>query len=156
MSDVSVFHCDCNHSGGGVALIVNNKLNPICITVDLSIELVAVKICAPTEMIIISLYRPPTTPICEFTYKMTQIAKQFANMTTCIMGDINEDIALTSDKQCCSTLKVHGFIQMVTKPTHDSGTLLDHVYVTSKVAITTDVNDCYYSDHDYVLCSIHI
>ena len=53
-------------------------------------------------------------------------------------------------------VKVHGFTQMVTKPTRDSGTLLDHVYVTSKVAITTDVNDCYYSDHDYVLYSIHI
>ena len=156
MSDVSVFHCDCNHSGGGVALIVNNKLNPICITVDLSIELVAVKICTPTEMIIISVYRPQATPICEFTYKMTQIARQSTNMPTCIMGDINEDIALTSDKRCCSTLKVHGFTQMVTKPTCDSGTLLDHIYVTSKVAIATDVNDCYYSDHDYVLCSIHI
>ena len=45
MSDVSVFRYDRNHSGGGVALIVNNKLNPIFITVDLSIELVAVKIC---------------------------------------------------------------------------------------------------------------
>ena len=87
---------------------------------------------------------------------MTQIAKQFANMPTCIVGDINEDIALKSDKQCCSTLKVHGFTQMVTKPTRDNGTLLDHVFVTSKVAITTDVNDCYYSDHDYVLCSIHV
>ena len=103
MSDISVFCCDCNHSGGGVALIVNNKLNPICITVDLSIELVAVKICTPTEMIIISVHRPPATPICEFTSKMTQITKQFANMPTCIVGDINEDIALTSDKQCCST-----------------------------------------------------
>ena len=107
-------------------------------------------------MIIISVYRPPAPPVCEFTYKMTQIAKQFANMLTCIVGDINEDITLTSDKQCCSTLKVHEFTQMVTKPTCDSGTLLDHVYVTSKVAITTDVNDCYYSDHDYVLYSIHI
>ena len=44
ISDVSVFHYDHNHSGGGVALIVNNKLNPIAITVDLSIELVEVKI----------------------------------------------------------------------------------------------------------------
>ena len=156
MQDVSVFRCDRNHSGGGVALIVNNKLNPIYITVDLSIELVAVKICALTEMIIISVYRPPATPICQFTYKMTHIAKQFANMPTCILGDINEDIALTSEKQCCSTLKFHEFTQMVTKPTRDSGTLLDHVYVTSKVSITTDENDCYYSDHDYVLCSIHI
>ena len=82
MSDVLVFCCDRKHSGGGVALIVNKKLNPICITVDFSIELVAVKICAPSEIVIISVYRPPATPICEFTYKMTQIAKQFANMPT--------------------------------------------------------------------------
>ena len=80
MQDVSVFRCYRNHSGGGVALIVNNKLNPIAITVDPSIELVAVKICRHTEMIIISVYRPPATPICEFTYKMAKIAKQFANM----------------------------------------------------------------------------
>ena len=120
MSDVSVFHCDCNNFGGSVALIVNNKLNPIPITVDPSIELVAVKICTPTEIIIISVYRPPATLICKFTYKMTQIAKQFTNMATCIVGDINEDIVLTSDKQCCSTLKVHGFKQIVTKPTHDT------------------------------------
>ena len=72
------------------------------------------------------------------------------------MGDINEDIALTSDKQCCSTLKVHGFKQMVTKPTCDSGTLLDHVYVAPKVPFTTDVSGCYYSNREYVLCSIHI
>ena len=85
MSDVSVFHCDHNNFSGGVALIVNNKLNPIPITVDLSIELVAVKICTPTKMIIISVYRPPATPICEFTCKLAQIAKQFANMPICIM-----------------------------------------------------------------------
>ena len=69
MSDVSVFCCDRNNFGRGVTLIVNNKLNPIPITVDPSIELVAVKICTPTE-IIISVYRPPATLICEFTYKM--------------------------------------------------------------------------------------
>ena len=156
MSDVSVFRCDSNNFGGGVALIVNNKLNSIAIAVDPSIELVAVKICTPTEIIIISVYRPPATPICEFTHKMAQIAKQFTNMATCTVGDINEVIAFTSDKQCCSTLKVHVFKQMVTKPTHDSGMLLDHICVTPKVSITTDVSDCYYSDHDYVLCSIHI
>ena len=58
MSDVSVFRCYHNHSGEGVALIVNNKLNPFCITVDLSIELVAVKICTPTEMIIARSWFP--------------------------------------------------------------------------------------------------
>ena len=41
---------------------------------------------------------------------------------------------------------------MVDKPTHDSGTIIDHMYVTNSVKIVTDVTDCYYSDHDYVLC----
>ena len=39
ISDVSVFCCDHNNFGGGVALIVKNMLNPISITVDPSIEL---------------------------------------------------------------------------------------------------------------------
>ena len=47
-----------------------------------------------------------------------------------------------------------GFKQIVTKPTPDSGTLIDHIYTNTKLSVKTDVNDCYYTDHDYVLCTI--
>ena len=38
-----------------------------------------------------------------------------------------------------------GFKQMVNKPTRDSGTIIDHVFVTNSLKIVTDVTDCYYS-----------
>ena len=44
--------------------------------------------------------------------------------------------------------------QMVKKPTTDSGTLIDCVYVSQEMTVTTDVTDCYYTDHDYVLSAI--
>ena len=45
---------------------------------------------------------------------------------------------------------------MVTKPTHDSGTIIDHVYASPTLKIEIDVNDCYYNDHDCVLCCIKV
>ena len=44
---------------------------------------------------------------------------------------------------------------MVSKPTDDSGTIIDHVYVSQTVnTMQTDVTDCYDSDHDFVQCAI--
>ena len=50
--------CDCNSRGGGVALIVNKKLNPKQITINLILQIVAVKISEPIQMIVVSVYRP--------------------------------------------------------------------------------------------------
>ena len=61
---------------------------------------------------------------------------------------------MTCKRHCCSMLTLKGFKQMVKKPTTDSGTLIDHVYVSQEVTVTTDVIDCYYTDHDYVLSAI--
>ena len=48
--------------------------------------------------------------------------------------------------------RLQGFKQMVNKLTHDSGTITDHVYVSQTVnTMQTDVTDCYYSDHDFIL-----
>ena len=47
-----------------------------------------------------------------------------------------------------------GFKQLVMKPTCDSGTLIDHIHTNEKLHIQTDVSNCYYSGHDYVLCTI--
>ena len=87
---------------------------------------------------------------------MTKIFKEFKDMKTCVVGDINEDILLTSEKQCCSVFCAEGFKQVVTKPTCDSGTLIDHGYASTSFKVETDVSDCYYSDHDLVLCAFNI
>ena len=48
-------------------------------------------------------------------------------------------------------LTLKGFKQMVKKPTTDSGTLIDPIYVSQEMTVRTDVTDCYYTDHEYVL-----
>ena len=42
---------------------------------------------------------------------------------------------------------------MVHKPTHESGSLLDHIYINDgldQTGFSTQVDACYYSDHDIV------
>ena len=73
------------------------------------------------------------------------------------LGDFNKDVSITSNTHCCTVLRLQGFKQMVNKPTHDSGTIIEHVYVSQTVnTIQTDVTDCYYSDQDCILCLITV
>ena len=130
--DFAIFWKDRNNTGGGVALIVNQLLSPELITIDTPCEVVAVKIPIPTEMVIMSTYRPPSTPLCSFTHEMSQIITLFDDMPVCVIGDFNEGILLTEETQCCTMLRTKRFKQMVMKPSHDSGTLIEHVYTDQK------------------------
>ena len=106
-------------------------------------------------MIVISVYRPPSTPIDMFMNLMLEIIAQFQHVPTCMVGDFNEDVSITSNMCCCTMFRSQGFQQMVNKPTHDSGTIIDHVYMSETLhTMQTDVTDCYYGDHDCILCWI--
>ena len=155
--DMFIVHCDCNNRGGGVALIVNTNLNPKQIRMNTILEIVVVEISEPIQMIVISLYRPPSTPIGVFMNHLLEIIAQFQHVPTCIVGEFNEDVSITSDTHCCTMFRLQGLKQMVNKPTHDNGTIIDHVYVSQTVnAVQTDVTDSYYSDHDCILCLITV
>ena len=150
--DRFIVQCDCNNRGGGVALIVNTNLNPKHIRMNTILEIV-VEISKPMQMIIISVYRLPSTPIDVFINSMLEIIAQFPNVPICVVGDLNENVLITSNTHCCTMFRLQGLKQMINKPTHDSGTILDHVYVSHTLnTIQTDVTDCYYSDHDFTLC----
>ena len=72
-------------------------------------------------------------------------------------GDFNEDVSITSNTHCCTMLNLQGLKQIVNKPTHYSGTIIEHVYVLQTVnSMQTDVTDYYYSDHDCILCLIAV
>ena len=150
--DRFIVHCDCNNRGGGVALIVNTNLNHKQIRMNTILEIAVVQISEPIHMIVISVYRPPSTPIDVFMNNMLDIIAHFQNVPTCIVGDFNEDVSITLNTSCCTMFRLQGFQQMISKPTHDSGTIIDHVYVSHTLnTIQTDVTDCYYSDHDCIL-----
>ena len=155
--DRFIVHCDHNNKGGGVALILNTNLNPRHIRMKTILEIVVVEISEPIQMIVILVYRPPSTPIDVFMNNMLEIIGQFQNVPACIVGDFNEDVSMTSNTHCCGMLRLQGFQQMINEPKHDSRTIIDHVYVSQIVnTIQSDVTDCYYSDHDCILCLITV
>ena len=140
--DMLIVHCDCKNRRGGVALIVNKKLNPKQIRINTVLEIVAVKISKPIKMIVVSVYRPPSTPTDVFMNHMLEIIAQFQHVPTCVVGDFNEDVSITSNTHCCGMFRLQVFRQMVGKLTHDSRTVMDHVYVSQTVnTMQTDVTD---------------
>ena len=125
--DMFIVCCDHNNRGGGVALIVNGNLNPIQIRMNTILEIVVVEIIEPIQMIVISVYRPPSTPIDDFMNHMLEIIAQFQHVPACSVGDFNEDVSITSNTHCCTMFRLQGFKQMVNKPTLYSRTITDHV-----------------------------
>ena len=64
---------------------------------------------------------------------MLEIIAQFQHVPTCIVGDFNEDVSITSNTYCCAMFRLKGFKQMVNKLTRYSGTIIGHVYVSQTV-----------------------
>ena len=120
------------------------------------LEIVVVQINVPMQIIVISVYRPPSTTLDVFINGMLEVIAQFQNVPICLVSDLNEDVSITSNTRC-TMFKLQGLQQMIKKPTHDSGTIIDHVYVSHTLnTIQTDVTDCYYSDHDFILCVLSL
>ena len=155
--DMFIVHCDHNNWAVGVALIVNTNLNPKQMRMYTILEIVVVELSEPIQMIVISVYRPPSTPMHVFMNHMLEIIAQFQHVPTCNVGDFNENISIKSNVCCCTIFRLQGFKQMVNKPTYDSATITDHIYVSQTLnTMQTDVTDCYYSDHDCILCVITV
>ena len=155
--DRLIVHCDCNNRGGGISLVINRNLNPKHIRMETILEIVVVQINVPMQIIVISVYRPPSTPVDVFLNGMLEVIAQFQNVPICLVSVLNEDVSITSIIHCCTMFKLQGLHQMIKKPTHDSGTIIDHVYVSHTLSIIqTDVTDCYYSDHDFILCVLSL
>ena len=155
--DVLIALCNCNNRGGGVALIVNKNLNPKQIRVNTILEIVAVKIIENNSDYCCVSLQAPSTPVDVFMNHMLEIIAQFQLVPTCIVGDFNEDVSIVSNTHCCAMFRLQAFKQIVSKPTHDSGTIIDHVYMSETVnKIQTDVTDCYYSYHNFILCMINV
>ena len=152
---MQIYCKDRDMYSGGVAIVINKKLHPQEICIETTCELVSVRICVPEDIVLICVYQLPSTSMCSFAKEMNEIIKLFEGTELCIIGNINEDVSLSENRKCCSLFKSKGLYQLVTKPTCDSGTLIDHVYTRRTLQIKTDVSDCYYSDHDFVLVNIN-
>ncbi|XP_066265421.1 uncharacterized protein [Branchiostoma lanceolatum] len=68
-----------------------------------------------------------------------------------ICGDFNVDLQVSDNiPPLLDTMITLGFRQLVSNPTTDYGSLLDHVYINRYLQATANVIDCYFSDHDII------
>ena len=111
--DRFIVYCDHNNRGGGVALIINTNWKCKHIRMNTILQIVVVQISKPMTMIVISVYRPPSTPVDVFINGMLEIIAQFQNVSTCVVGDLNEDVSITSNTHCCTIFRLQGLKQMV-------------------------------------------
>ena len=151
------FRDDRDGKSGSVMMLVHSCFKPKCIMTTCHLEVVIVKLdtgCIPVY--IISTYRSPQCSIAAWISEMQHLLCLYHSQKVCVVGDMNEDIIVESTP-------IHkmftglGFTQHVNTPTHDSGTLIDHIY-TSNMAnhnIVIKVLDCYYSDHDVPCSFLH-
>ena len=149
-----VFNCNCDTTGGGIALAVNKKFLPSPLFFNCSSEILVVQLQQYFKVVLVCIYRPPAKHICTFTEDLAAILVSRHNLPICVVGDFNEDILLAGDSYCNKKLQNVGFHQIVAMPTRHSGTLIDHVYISPGVNADAKVADWYYNDHDFVLASI--
>ena len=162
--DMKIFRIDrprANDQSGsdGVLLAVQLNIQPILVARQIShnLEYVAVHVNYNNDtLLIISLYRPPGSSVNMFLQEMEGILNDInpQSYACIIVGDFNEDICQSKSK-ILSYFTSRGFQQKIDAPTRDSGSLLDHTYVSPEVnVISSSVHDTYYSDHDFVSVKI--
>ena len=107
---------------------------------------------------IINLYRYPNRPIIDqFIQLITSLLT--TNTTTIICGDINIDLIKSPNNKFTQSLTHLGFTQHVQYPTYKTGSLLDHVYISTQDDLTCEIENnhpLYFSDHDAILFLINI
>ena len=104
---------------------------------------------------LIIIYRSPKTPLSDLLSTITHVLQR-TEMDSCpslVIGDFNE--SSNANTPLMSLMRSHSYKQLVTQPTTDRGSLIDHVYYNGCLDnIVVRNNDIYYSDHDAVFVSL--
>jgi len=94
---------------------------------------------------IVALYNSPTSSVEHLkTFLYTNLALKQQECLI-IQGDLNINL-YTNEDMSNYMLNTFGCTQLVQKPTHSSGSLIDHVYTNMKLGCS-DVIDSVWSDH---------
>ena len=120
-------------------------------------EIVIIQITISTEQLyIISVYRSQKYKVDNWINNIKWLLNLYRNNKICVLGVVNEDLLNHLPKPILTMFNTSGLTQHIKIPTHDSGTLIDHLYTSYSLTthVKTEVLDCYYSDHDIVTCTI--
>ena len=121
--------------GGGVMVACVSSVNPQELQFDHSPLLEAKGVCISHktcgQMYIVGIYKRPQLPTISFVAHLCSYLEfiPFESVPTLLLGDFNNNLLSSSHSTLIEQfLQAKGFKQLVTEPTADSGSLLDHIY----------------------------
>jgi hypothetical protein len=132
-----LFRKDRSDSGGGVALYVKESLKAERVgrgIID-SFELISVKLkLGRTTIVVASMYKPPRTPIQEFSDNLANFLSSCECPHVVLCGDTNTCALSNEFIQLGDICAAFNLAQIVDSPTHN-GRLIDHIYVSNNIAV---------------------
>ncbi len=151
-------------SGGGVMIACVSALIPQEVIVKHSAQLEVKGISIFHEvlgdMCIIAVYKRPQQMTAQLLSLLSTYLEciPYETVPTVILGDFNNNLLLPDHSTVIVRfLENRGFKQIVTQPTTDSGSLLDHIFINfPEASPAVDIVDTYYSDHDGTYLSIPV
>ena len=125
-----------------------------------SLQGVEIAINQIRDILIITVYKPPTTPLMDLKKSlMTIFTHQPSMEQTIVIGDFNVDYLESSNQrvQLESFFASYGLMQRVNKATTDMRTCLDHIYTNIEDAeqAVVGVSETYFSYHKAVWIALN-
>ena len=141
--------------GGGIVIALRKELKSKRLQLrNFEIEAVALQVVLKDlkRVILVCFYIKPALLKRVVAQEIETIVGTFPqNERVIICGDFNEDLLGKNTHNCIvnNTLLHCGFHQHINQCTTDYGSCLDHFYTRGFSNVVADVQDCYYSDHDF-------
>lgn len=153
--------------GGGVAVYISTdiKFEIIDFNNTYQIEMLVVKLCFPTiVLIVVVLYKPPNVNYLNLTVVHDLFEHLYLNghYNAILLGDLNINMIKTSPASTFlkNIIYEHSCIQLIDSPTRvcsESESLLDLIIVSESLNISNSgVLDHSIADHNTVFCSVDI
>ena len=181
IDDYKILRCDRNRHGGGVACYIRNDWSYIIISVFPSqIESVFFEILLPNSKPITvgTIYRPPNQSNFLEVQNKNMIKIDSISNETYILGDFNINFSLNdsyvfskkdmlnnksipsdlkSYYEFCTFFSLHQLMEVPTRITCNSATIIDHILASYPERVTQQgIIDVGLSDHQLIFCTIKL
>ncbi|XP_071142082.1 uncharacterized protein [Mytilus edulis] len=144
---------------GGVGIYIGNDQQCCPITLDsANMECIVIFIKEINTNLVL-IYRTETYPSSVFLDELYEVLislpQENENTSTIVLGDFNQDV-LKTKSSIEQFMAKQGFSQIVSHPTTDGDTLIDHVYLHGNLQISAEIIQTYYSYHNMVSLNIKL
>ena len=92
----------------------------------------------------LGIYKSPQIIIQQWITELKCILDIYKDCKVCVVGDLNENLFHDGIKAIHNYSTDVDYLQHITMPTRNSGTLIDHLYTHNvcQADVTTEVIDC--------------